>query len=169
MFIFVLELVYSILLLLQDDGKYVSGPKFSTSYLPPDPFPLNEALEGVKHQRKNHLSQEIGISTNSKKMTSYLKQLENYLDGQDISSDSPTDPLEMESEDQLEKKNLLYSRHLNQRSDSETEETDSLHEGMNLTDLAQLPLEISSSSDLYYYNQSSVASSGDSIVENRKS
>jgi hypothetical protein len=158
-----------ILLLLQDDGKYVSGSKFSTAHLPPDPFPLNEALEGVKHQRKNHLPQEIGISTNSKKMTSYLKQLENYLDGQDISSDSPTDLLEMESEDQLEKKNLLYSHHLNQRSDNETEETDSLDEGMNLTDLAQLPLEISSSSNLYYYNQSSVASSGDSIVENRKS
>lgn len=53
------------------------GPVFSPNHLPPEDFTLNEGLAGTV--RNGHARDGLGISSNSNRVTSYMKALEDYL------------------------------------------------------------------------------------------
>lgn len=113
-------------------------PQFSRDHLPPDPFPLNEAIAATKH-----FPSGLGISSNAQRVTSYLHQLEDYLQGKEIRVDQEIAKIS----DENERKNYLLSSLRNDplvAREEEVSESDSLDDGsMDLQQLAQLPLEIS--------------------------
>jgi hypothetical protein len=87
----------------------------------------------------------VGISSNANRVTSYLTQLEDYLQGKEVRVEDEVKQIT----DPTERKNYILSS-LHDDEEEEDVDSDSLGgQGMNLAKLAQLPLEISANSEWY--------------------